>query len=89
VSYKTIIPAEGWFFRHDNSVPGELPIVYQVAAWALRDPDSNNSTPVVGLIAVAINSREGSTLMEPPPVAGYYLHTTQLDEKEREASLKR
>lgn len=37
-SYKQIIPATDWYFRHDNvsGVAGKS-TVYQLAAWALKE----------------------------------------------------
>jgi hypothetical protein len=34
--YSQIIPATDWYFRHDPSTPGGMPVFYHVAAWALR-----------------------------------------------------
>ncbi|HHW1293513.1 TPA: hypothetical protein ACUS0M_004682 [Escherichia coli] len=47
-SYKQIIPATDWYFRHDNvsGVAGKS-TVYQLAAWALKE-----NGEVVGLVTV-------------------------------------
>ncbi|MDF8697318.1 hypothetical protein OU658_06290, partial [Escherichia coli] len=46
-SYKQIIPATDWYFRHDNvsGVAGKS-TVYQLAAWALKE-----NGEVVGTVA--------------------------------------
>jgi hypothetical protein len=90
MSYLSITPAQDWFFRHDAPTPGGLPIVYQVAAWALKAPSGENGrTEVIGLIAPNFGGTESRMLHEPPPVPGCYLHRDQLNDQEREALAKR
>lgn len=37
-SYKQIIPASDWYFRHENvSGVAEKSTLYQLAAWALKE----------------------------------------------------
>lgn len=68
-SYKQIIPATDWYFRHDNvsGVAGKS-TVYQLAAWALKE-----NGEVVGLVTVRDDNGRPK-LVTPPPVPGDYLH---------------
>ena len=74
-SYKQIIPATDWYFRHDNvsGVAGKS-TVYQLAAWALKE-----NGEVVGLVTVRDDNGRPK-LVTPPPVPGDYLHKEQLTE---------
>lgn len=66
-SYKQIIPATDWYFRHDNvsGVAGKS-TVYQLAAWALKE-----NGEVVGLVTVRDDNGRPK-LVTPPPVPGDY-----------------
>ena len=47
-SYKQIIPASDWYFRHENvSGVAEKLTLYQLAAWALKE-----NGEIVGLVTV-------------------------------------
>jgi len=82
MAYTQITPAQDWFFRHPGLRPEDPPIVYQVAAWALKAPNSEGHTEVVGLIAPIFPGDASRKLHEPPPVEGGYLHRDQLDQQE-------
>ncbi len=77
-SYKQIIPATDWYFRHDNvsGVAGKS-TVYQLAAWALKE-----NGEVVGLVTVRDDNGRPK-LVTPPPVPGDYLHKEQLTDDEK------
>jgi hypothetical protein len=89
MAYTQITPTQDWFFRHPNPQPGKAPIVYPVAAWALKAPDHEGNTQVVGLIAPIFPGDASRKLHEPPPVEGYYVHRDQLNEEELEQLKKR
>jgi len=84
--YKTIIPATDWFFVHPGH--NDEPVVWPLAAWGLRD-----SGETVGLIGAfgreQGNKGETPSLSIVPPVAGRYLHRSQLTQQERELAAKR
>lgn len=82
MTYTQITPTHDWFFRHDSVKAGDAPILYPLAAWALKAPDQNGHTAVVGLIAPIFSGDASRRLHEPPPVEGYYIHRDQLDEIE-------
>ncbi|EBS0579461.1 methionyl-tRNA formyltransferase [Salmonella enterica subsp. enterica serovar Enteritidis] len=83
-SYKQIIPATDWYFRHDNvsGVAGKS-TVYQLAAWALKE-----NGEVVGLVTVRDDNGRPE-LVTPPPVPGDYLHKEQLTDDEKEWAKRR
>ncbi|EBW9252706.1 TPA: methionyl-tRNA formyltransferase [Salmonella enterica subsp. enterica serovar Enteritidis] len=83
-SYKQIIPATDWYFRHDNvsGVAGKS-TVYQLAAWALKE-----NGEVVGLVTVRDDNGRPK-LVTPPPVLGDYLHKEQLTDDEKEWAKRR
>lgn len=83
-SYKQIIPATDWYFRHDNvsGVAGKS-TVYQLAAWALKE-----NGEVVGLVTVRDDNGRPK-LVTPPPVSGDYLHKEQLTDDEKEWAKRR
>ncbi|ELU3374160.1 methionyl-tRNA formyltransferase [Escherichia coli] len=83
-SYKQIIPATDWYFRHDNvsGVAGKS-TVYQLAAWALKE-----NGEVVGLVTVRDDNGRPK-LVTPPPVPGDYLHNEQLTDDEKEWAKRR
>ncbi|RMV89210.1 hypothetical protein ALP02_200174 [Pseudomonas coronafaciens pv. garcae] len=89
MTYTQITPTQDWFFRHDGVKPTDPPILYQVAAWALKSPDAQGQTAVVGLIAPIFPGEGGRKLHEPPPVEGYYIHREQLTELELQSLKKR
>ncbi|MFV1943566.1 hypothetical protein VPH49_22400 [Pseudomonas luteola] len=89
MTYTQITPTQDWFFRHDAPNPANGPILYQVAAWALKAPDEHGHTAVVGLIAPIFPGDAGRVLHEPPPVEGYYIHREQLNESELQQVKKR
>lgn len=89
MTYTQITPTHDWFFRHDGVRPNDPPILYQVAAWALKSPDAKGQTAVVGLIAPIFPGEGGRKLHEPPPVEGYYIHREQLTELELKSLKKR
>lgn len=83
--YKQIISATDWYFRHDAPPGGgSLPVVYQIAAWALTD-DGN----VIGLVTVRDPETGRPKLVSPPPIPGDYLHREQLTEQEIAATKQR
>ncbi|HDV8014480.1 TPA: methionyl-tRNA formyltransferase [Escherichia coli] len=83
-SYKQIIPATDWYFRHENvsGVAGKS-TVYQLAAWALKE-----NGEVVGLVTVRDDNGRPK-LVTPPPVLGDYLHKEQLTDDEKEWAKRR
>ncbi|HBD4972981.1 TPA: methionyl-tRNA formyltransferase [Escherichia coli] len=83
-SYKQIIPATDWYFRHDNvsGVAGKS-TVYQLAAWALKE-----NGEVVGLVTVRDDNGRPK-LVTPPAVPGDYLHKEQLTDDEKEWAKRR
>ncbi|WP_039061721.1 MULTISPECIES: hypothetical protein [Enterobacteriaceae] len=83
-SYKQIIPATDWYFRHDNvsGVAGKS-TVYQLAAWALKE-----NGEVVGLVTVRDDNGHPK-LVTPPPVPSDYLHKEQLTDDEKEWAKRR
>lgn len=83
--FKQLIPAENWYFRHDNA-PGSngVSTVYQLAAWGLTEEGE-----VVGLVAVRDCETQRAKLVTPPPVPGDYLHREQLSEEELVYARKR
>ena len=88
MAYSQITSAQDWFFRHPDVRPGKAPILYPVAAWALKT-DHDGTTQVVGLIAPIFPGDASRKLHEPPPVDGYYLHRDQLNEEELQQLKKR
>lgn len=84
-TYKQIIPATDWYFRHDN-VPGVAgkSTVYQLAAWALKE-----NGDIVGLVTVRDPKSGQPKLVTPPPVVGDYLHKEQLTDEEMVAAKRR
>ena len=89
MSYSQITPTHDWFFRHENPQPDAPPILYPVAAWALKIPSAEGHSEVVGLIAPIFPGNAGRKLHEPPPVEGYYIHRDQLDALELAQLAKR
>ncbi|KGF62100.1 hypothetical protein [Pseudomonas lutea] len=90
MSYLSLTPAQDWFFRHAAPNPGQPPIVYQVAVWALKPPkEEGGRSEIIGLIAPNFGGMESRMLHEPPPVPGCYLHRDQLNEEELKALAKR
>lgn len=89
MTYTQITPTHDWFFRHEGVKDGDAPILYPVAAWALKAPDENGHTSVVGLIAPIFPGDAGRKLHEPPPVEGYYIHREQLHDAELHQVRKR
>ncbi|EBD0388393.1 methionyl-tRNA formyltransferase [Salmonella enterica] len=83
-SYKQIIPATDWYFRHDNvsGVAGKSTL-YQLAAWALKE-----NGEVVGLVTVRDDNGRPK-LVTPPTVPGDYLHKEQLTDDEKEWAKRR
>jgi hypothetical protein len=83
--YKQIIPAHGWYFRHENTPGAKRDFtIYQLAAWGL-----NESGEVIGLVAANFPDRQPPTLLSVPPVSGQYLHVEQLNDSEVEAAKER
>lgn len=82
MSYVQITPAQDWFFRHGGVRPNDPPILYHVVAWAVKAPNGEGRSDVVGLIAPNFPGEAGRKLHEPPPVDGAYLHRDQLNELE-------
>jgi hypothetical protein len=83
--YKTIIPANDWFFVHTGH---KEPVVWPLAAWGLKD-----SGETVGLIgAFGREQAENNQTPSLSPVVsapGRYLHRSQLTQQERELFAKR
>ncbi|MBR8028540.1 hypothetical protein KDX27_31365 [Burkholderia cenocepacia] len=86
--YKTIIPATDWYFSHPRANEQEPPVVWNLAAWGLKEDGE-----VIGLVGAfgPQQAGEGKTphLVSIPPVAGAYLHRSQLTDVELEQAKKR
>lgn len=89
MTYTQITPTHDWFFRHDGVKPNDPPILYPVAAWALKASNGEGMTTVVGLIAPIFPGDASRKLHEPPPVDCYYIHREQLTEQELQELKKR
>jgi len=88
MKYSSIVPAQDWFFHHENINSDKPPILYQVAVWAsyeTTDENGNEQAYVTGLIAADFgpsHEEANRRLHTPPPVNGRYLHRDQLTEVE-------
>ena len=86
--YKMITPATDWVFVHKRVKEQEPPVVWNLAASGLKEDGE-----VIGLVGAfgPQQAAEGSTphLVSVPPVAGAYLHRSQLTEVELEQAKKR
>jgi hypothetical protein len=87
--YKTITPANDWFFVHKVVQESAPPVVWHIAAWGQKEQDGE----VIGLIGAfgPEHARQGKTphLVSVPPVAGAYLHLSQLSDVELQQLKKR
>lgn len=84
MNYKQIIPATDWYFCHATDLKNQPVVVYQLAAWALKDDGS-----ITGLVTIYDPKEGRAKLVTPPPVKGSYLHKEQLTEEEIIAAKKR
>jgi len=86
--YTAIIPATDWFFAHKRVNEQEPPVVWNLAAWGLKGDGD-----VIGLIGAFgpqhAEERKTPHLVSVPPVAGAYLHRSQLTDGEFEQAKKR
>lgn len=83
MGFKTIIPANDWFFVHKLAT-GSNENVRTLAAFALTDEGT-----VVGLLPVGAKEKGGNVvsaqLSPVPPVSdGRYVHLNDLTDKQRE-----
>jgi hypothetical protein len=86
--YKSIIPATDWFFTHKNVNEQDPPVVWCLAAWGLKeDGEAIGLVGAFGLQQAA--ERKTPHLVSVPPVAGTYLHRSQLTDIEFQQSKKR
>jgi len=84
MKYTSMIPANDWFFVHENGAGGRTRFtVHHLAAWAMTAEGRT-----VGLLPVSDPKVENGTsakLVEPPPIPGQYVHRDQLTKPMLEA----
>ncbi|MBF4800254.1 methionyl-tRNA formyltransferase [Aeromonas hydrophila] len=76
--FKQIMPADGWYFRHETAQQNGTFVMYPLAAWALTY-DGN----VIGLIAANFQDQQPQRLFGVPPVPGMYKHADELTPAEK------
>ncbi|MFK0665720.1 hypothetical protein [Aeromonas salmonicida] len=81
--FKQIMPADGWYFRHETAQQNGDFVMYRLAAWALTH-DGN----VIGLVAANFQDQQPQRLFGVPPVPGVYKHAEELTKAERDYLLR-
>lgn len=77
--FKTIIPAEAWFYVSDPLPSNKEPAVWRLAAWGLTE-----SNRVIGLVPEENRGARPPSLVAVPPVPGAYRHGEDLTPAQRE-----
>ncbi|MGL5845371.1 MAG: hypothetical protein ACRCYG_01985 [Aeromonas veronii] len=77
--FKQIMPADGWYFRHETAQQNGEFVLYRLAAWALT-----HDGKVIGLVAANFQDQRPQRLITVPPVAGVYKHTDDLNIHEKD-----
>lgn len=83
-AFKQIMPADGWYFRHETAQQDGSFVMYRLAGWALTH-DGN----VIGLVAANFQDQQPQRLFTVPPVPGVYKHVEELTGGEKDYLLQK